>query len=165
MLTMSANGAWVWYYNTIASIWVYVHYFERTTTHSFGSKWSLVMWWTRFFWARASNHLFPLFFTTFKILRYVHLRFIVIHYLLLFGILFFLSFFLSPCLYFLFSFARGSFAHFSFVTFLNDPCPVILETMRFVEYISNHRLIERKRYWTKRVNGIWNWILCRFSLP
>lgn len=62
---------------------------KKTSTHSFSSKWSLVMWWTRFFlpWARASHHLFPLF-RTFKILRSVHLRFIVIHYLLLFGILF-----------------------------------------------------------------------------
>lgn len=47
--------------------------------------------------------------------------------------------------------------NFSFVTFSNDPCPVILETMRFVEYISNHRL-------KKRVDRKWNWILVIFIL-
>lgn len=50
------------------------------------------------------------------------------------------------------NFIWGRIRNFSFVTSSNDPCPVILETMRFVEYISNHRS-------KRKVDTKWNWIL------
>lgn len=115
-----------------------------------------------FGWARATT--FPIslsFFLSLQLLKYYGsfiCASLLIHYLLpLRGAVFF--YFYPFCLMVIAVWFVVHLHISQFVTFSNDPCPAILETVRFGECISNHRVTVKMQKKAKRVDRIWNWIL------